>query len=301
MARKPRATKRRRSRVPRRITHRRLIRTTRRRPPALAEGGIGVSAAGRRKLKVFVTCEKCRFFVGTSLHARTRSETLSAQVQILPASGQALEATLRQANAAAGVLSDVAWERRTFWHYDLHRIAYHDVRDSSGLAAQVVVRLIAKVCDADKEDREAKREFKPLGGVVCDALILRWFPDANIVSIWTVAGRQVITFVCGAHQAKMLSRQRGESDLVLRDGKWFLYASVAVAEGESNGATDVLRVDLGIVNIAYHSDCKRYTGAGVNSLRHRHRRLRRKSQKKGTNAAKRLLKMPAQGVEIRPG
>src|SRR5260370_37927022 len=214
MARKPRATKRRRSRVPRRITHRRLIRTTRRRPPALAEGGIGVSAAGRRKLKVFVTCEWCRLFVGTSLHARPMTQPVIAQVQILPSSEEALESTLRQANAAAGVLSHVAWERRTFWHYDLHRIAYHDVRDSSGLAAQVVVRLIAKVCDADKEDREAKREFKPLGGIAYDALILRWFPDANIVSISTVAGRQARPFSCGAYHAQMLKTPRAARDRV---------------------------------------------------------------------------------------
>jgi len=95
-----------------------------------------------------------------------------------------------------------------------------------------------------------KREFDPLGAIAYDARILRWFPDASTVSIWTVAGRQVVPFVCGAHQAKMLGWQRGESDLVLRDGKWFLYATCAVPEAEPTEATEVLGVDLGIVNIA---------------------------------------------------
>ena len=78
-------------------------------------------------------------------------QTLVAQVQLLPSPEQAvaLEATLRQANAAAGVLSGLAWERRAFRRYDLHKIAYHDVRESSGLSAQVVVRLA--VAAAERE------------------------------------------------------------------------------------------------------------------------------------------------------
>ena len=214
-------------------------------------------------------------------------------MQLRPSAGQAsaLEATLRRANAAANDLSGVAWERRTFRRRPLQKVAYHQLREATGLSAQVVIRLIAKVADAYRKDRTVRREFDPLGAIAYDARILRWFPDASTVSIWTVAGRQRIPFVCGGHQAKMLGWQRGESDLVLRDGKWFLYASVAAPEQEPNGATDVLGVDLGIVNIAYDSDGKRYSGAKMSSLRHRHRRLRRKLQKKGTKSAKRLLRM----------
>jgi IS605 OrfB family transposase len=219
-------------------------------------------------------------------------QTLIAQVQLLPTAQQALdlEATLRQANATAGVLSDVAWQRRAFRRYNLHKIAYHDIRASSGLSAQVVVRLIAKVADAYRKDRKVRREFDPLGAIAYDARILRWFPHADSVSIWTVAGRQVVPFTCGAYQRRMLGWQRGESDLVLRDGKWYLYPSVAVPEGEPNGASDVLGVDLGIVNIAYDSDGRRWAGSPLSAMRHRNRRLRRKLQRKGTKSAKRLLK-----------
>ena len=90
---------------------------------------------------------------------------------------------------------------------------------------------------------------------------------------------------------KPLRWQRGESDLIFRDGRWFLHASVAVPEGDLNGATDVLGVDLGIVNIAYDSDGRRWAGSRLNSMRHRNRRLRRKLKSKGTKSAKRLLKM----------
>jgi putative transposase len=220
-------------------------------------------------------------------------QTLAAQIQLRPDAEQAaaLETTLRQANATADVLSSMAWEHQAFRRYDLHRLAYHQVRESSGLTAQVVVRLIAKVCDAYRLDRKVEREFRPLGAVAYDARVLRYLPDASTVSIWTVAGRLRIPFVCGAHQRKLLGFQRGESDLVHRDGKWFLYATVAVPEAAPNGATEVLGVDLGIVNIASDSDGRHYSGARLNGLRHRHRQLRGKLQKKGTKSAKRLLKM----------
>src|ERR1700730_14562335 len=220
-------------------------------------------------------------------------QTLVAQIQLRPDAGHAMamEATLRQANATAGVLSTLAWEHRAFRRYDLHRLAYHQVRECSGLTAQVVIRLIAKVCDAYKVDRKVRREFRPLGAIAYDARILRYLPDAGAVSIWTVAGRRTIPFVCGDHQRKLLAFQRGESDLVHRDGQWFLYATVVVPEATPNEATDVLGVDLGIVNIASDSDGRHYSGARLNGLRHRHRRLRGKLQRKGTKAARRLLKM----------
>jgi putative transposase len=49
-------------------------------------------------------------------------------------------------------------------------------------------------------------------------------------------------------------------------------------------------VDFGIVNIATDSDGQSYSGSQIRSVRHRHRRLRRKLQKKQTRAAKRRLK-----------
>ena len=57
-------------------------------------------------------------------------------------------------------------------------------------------------------------------------------------------------------------------------------------------------MDLGVVNIASDSEGKWYSGSTVKSVRHRHRRLRRKLQKKQTRAAKRRLKRLA-GKEAR--
>ena len=85
--------------------------------------------------------------------------------------------------------------------------------------------------------------------------------------------------------------RQGESDLLVRDGKWFLAATCEVPEAVLNESpAGFLGVDLGIVNIATTSDGDRYAGSHLNRVRHRNRRLRGKLQKLGTKSAKRLLR-----------
>src|SRR5690606_15808845 len=78
--------------------------------------------------------------------------------------------------------------------------------------------------------------------------------------------------------------------LLVRDGQWFLYATVTVEEPPQREPTEFLGVDLGVVNIATDSDGTIYSGAQVNGLRRRHRRLRKRLQANGSKSAKRLLK-----------
>ena len=69
-----------------------------------------------------------------------------------------------------------------------------------------------------------------------------------------------------------------------------MYATVNVVEAPEAEVTDVLGIDLGIVNIATDSDGRVYSGAQVTGLRHRHRRLRARLQQKRTRSARRLLR-----------
>jgi IS605 OrfB family transposase len=110
------------------------------------------------------------------------------------------------------------------------------------------------------------------------------------VTIWTVAGRERIPFVCGARERKLLESRQGESDLVSRRGKWFLFATVNVIEPLTNEPDGFLGVDLGIARIATDSEGQSFSGAHIRNLRKRHRRLRKKLQSKGTVSARRLLK-----------
>jgi IS605 OrfB family transposase len=111
------------------------------------------------------------------------------------------------------------------------------------------------------------------------------------VSIWAASGRlRGVRFACSADALETLAACRqGESDLVHRDGAWFLMATCDVPEAgqyEPDGF-------LGIANIATASDGEIMAGRTVNRYRRRQQALRRKLQAKGTMSAKRLLKRRA--------
>lgn len=217
---------------------------------------------------------------------------LIAQVKLLPTPEQAdvLQHTLEQANAACRFVSDTAWETKTFRQYDLHHKCYQAVREQFGLSAQVAVRAIAKVADAYKLDRKAKRTFKTTGSIAYDDRILSWRLQDQTVSILTVNGRLRIPFVCGERQLEMLQTRQGESDLGLYKGLFFLSATCEVDEPKPINVDGALGVDLGVVNIAVDSDGQIHSARHTHNVRHRHRRLRARLQAKGTRSAKRKLK-----------
>jgi IS605 OrfB family transposase len=217
---------------------------------------------------------------------------LTAKVKLLPTPEQAaaLRRTLETANAACDYISRQAWRARVFRQFSLHKLVYYDVRERFGLSAQVTVRCIAKVADAYKLDRRTRRSFRRDGAIAYDSRILRWKRDEQAVSIWTMDGRQTIPFACGERQGELLRGQKGESDLALVDGVFYLLATCQVEAPEAAEWEEALGVDLGLVNIATDGDGEVFSGALVNNLRRRHAKLRARLQSKGTKSAKRLLK-----------
>ena len=217
---------------------------------------------------------------------------LIAQVKLNPSPSQrtALLDTLEKVNDAANYVSDKAWEMSTFRQYDLHHLLYYDLRSQFKLTAQVVVRVLAKVADAYKLDRTTKRMFRQHGSIAYDKRILSWRLRDQTVSIWTTGGRLRIPFVAGKRQLELLKMLSGETDLVFRDGIFYLFQTCEAEEPPVDDPSEFLGVDLGIVNIAADSDGQVHSGNQVNGLRKRHAKLRSKLQSKCTKAAKRLLR-----------
>lgn len=216
---------------------------------------------------------------------------LTATLKLLPTPEQAdaLKRTLAIGNAACNHISAVAWETRKFGRQALHELVYYDVKVRFGLGAQLAVRCIGKVKDAYKLDKDTQRTFKPTGAIPYDSRMLTYWHEQREVTIWTVDGRLTIPFACGEYHRALLQGQWGESDLVYRKGKFYLYATCEVEEAPQADVTGYLGVDLGIKNIASDSDGKRYSGGKVNGLRKRHFKIRQRLQGKGTKSAKRLL------------
>ncbi|MEU7853843.1 transposase [Nonomuraea sp. NPDC049141] len=239
---------------------------------------------------------------------------LVVQVKLLPTPEQeaALEATLRACNDAAMWVSTLAHEQRVFGNYDLRKHVYGQIKDEYGLAAQAAQHVIKKVTDAyttlksniragnlgaqgsrRRERAEGKPiAFRPQAAQPFDDRCLSWQMGAQTVSIWTVTGRmKSIAFTASADQLKTLAAWRkGESDLVHRDGMWFLMATCDLPDRPVRTPDGFVGVDLGIADIATTSDGVHHSGKGLNAVRHRHRELRRRLQAKKTKSAKRLLK-----------
>lgn len=236
------------------------------------------------------------------------------QVKLLPASAHdadALAATLRACNRAANVASQVALRTGKDRRNVLQEAVYYRLKADFDLGAQPAVRVVKKVCDAyatlranlkagnygrEGSKRRVKTESKPImfredAAQPYDDRILTWNLDRWTVSIWTLAGRlKGVPFVCSPGAMKLLGSRKGESDLVMRDGMFFLIATIEVSDPEVYELDGFLGVDLGIVNIATTSDGQIMSGRQVNRYRQRQRDLRTKLQKKRTKSAKRRLK-----------
>jgi len=215
---------------------------------------------------------------------------LVANIKLLPtpAEAGALRRTLERANAACNWLSGRAFETGTLRQFSIHQLCYFEARDRFELTAQMAVRCIAKVADAYKAGRDGRRTFNKHAAQPYDARIVSFKAD-DIVSIWTLDGRLKIKTAMGKRQRELLAFRKGEVDLMLVRGNFYLACVCDLADPELIKTTKVLGVDFGIVNIATDSDGETYTGEAVEKVRSNLSRRRAGLQRRGTKAAKRRL------------
>ncbi|MFI9162891.1 RNA-guided endonuclease InsQ/TnpB family protein [Kitasatospora aureofaciens] len=236
-----------------------------------------------------------------------------AQVKLMPEADQtaALRSTLRTVNDLACWVSEVAFAHGVPREYELRKHTYAHLKEQ-GIGAQAAQHVIKKVRDAyatlhaniragnlgkPKSKRRIKAESKPItfrpeAAQPYDDRCLSWNHDQQTVSIWTTAGRiKNVRFVCSADALKVLQQYRkGESDLIERDGVFYLIATCEVPEAEPYEPDGFIGVDLGIANIATTSTGYQAAGRSLTRYRKRQLALRAKLQKKRTKSAKRRLK-----------
>jgi transposase len=235
---------------------------------------------------------------------------LVTQVKLMPEAEQAaaLSVTLHTVNEAANWVSAVAFERGVPREYELRKHTYGKLR-ARRLGAQAAQHIIKKTRDAyttlranikaqnlgkPGSKRRVKAETKPItfrpeAAQPYDDRCLSWQYDAQTVSIWTTAGRiRHVRCACSPDAFKTLREHRqGESDLIERDGVFYLIATCDVPEAEQYEPDHFIGVDLGIATIATTSTGHKAAGRGLNRHRKKQAGLRRKLQAKGTKSAKR--------------
>lgn len=214
---------------------------------------------------------------------------LTLKIKLLPTDEQAnlLLDTMKEANIVCNAISDVAWQEKIFNNFKLHHKVYHSYKATFNLSSQMLIRQIAKVADAYKLDKKAKRQFKPLGSIAYDSRIMTYKPN-NIVSLWCIGGRQKINFVC--HNPNYIPYIKGEADLVYKKGKFYLFQTVDVPEEDVEDVEEFIGVDMGLLEIASLSNGKNFSSKKLNDYREKRQKLRSSLQSKGTKGSKKVLK-----------
>lgn len=215
---------------------------------------------------------------------------LTLQLQLLPTADQKADLliTMERFNEAATFAAKVGFEAKVFGHVSLHKLAYYEIRERFGLTSNLAIRAIGKAAECFQRDKTKCPVFKPRSAVCYNQRVMS-FKGLTTVSIYGMSGRLLIPFVCGAYQKERQVRIKGESDLVYRQGKFYLLCTIDLPESAPVTPVDVIGVDLGIVNIATDSTGESFSGANVETKRRHYAKRRAGLNRVGTKSARRRL------------
>jgi len=197
--------------------------------------------------------------------------------------------TMKRFNEACNHIAETVFALHSANKVEIHKTVYYPVREQFGLSSQLTIRAISKVCEAYKRDKSIKPEFRLDGAIVYDQRILSWKGLEN-VSLITLQGRQTIPVKLGEYQKARLDRIRGQADLILVNGIFYLCVVVEVDEETPYDPKGTLGVDLGIKYLAVDSDGEVHSSEQISQTRERLDSLKARLQSKGTKSAKRHLK-----------
>lgn len=202
---------------------------------------------------------------------------------------QALLDTMHAFNQAANCVANVAFSKKTANKFELQKLVYGELRSTYKLPSQLAIRCISKASESYKQNKSIRPTFRPEGAIVYDERVMS-FKGLTHVSLLTLAGRVLVPFLIGSYQSARMGTIKGQADLLYRNGVFYLAVTLDVPAPEPIDASDILGVDLGIVNLATDSTGESFSGTLVEQNRIRHHALRQRLQKRGTKSAKRHLK-----------
>jgi putative transposase len=200
-----------------------------------------------------------------------------------------LSETMERFNEACNHIAETVFTIHSANKIEVQKTVYYLIREKFGLSAQLTILAIRKVCEAYKRDKSIKPEFRLDGALVYDQRVLSW-KGLDKVSMVTLQGRQIIPTKFGDYQKARMDRIRGQTDLILVKGVFYLCVVVEVSEESPYDSVGVLGVDLGIKNLAVDSDGEVHSGEQITDTREQLDSLKARLQRKGTKSAKRHLK-----------
>jgi len=181
----------------------------------------------------------------------------------------------------------------------IHDRVYHDLRDETGLPANLCVRAYSKALEAMKStvadwkqgnSRQLPRFDEP--SAVYDKRTLTIKNRSATLS--TINGRVAVDYVLGEYQRSYLDDEEYEKrmgTLHYREDEDAFYLHIVIEKDvEERDGDKVLGVDLNLKNVAVTSTGSFYDGGELLWGQNHYFRVRRSLQHKGTRSAKQALR-----------
>ena len=189
---------------------------------------------------------------------------------------------MRAFHTAADWLAGEAFRLQTAHQVELQPRSDRQLREDFGLSAQLVIRCIAQVCEADGRDTSHRPRFQQSASVPYDP---RWmaFQGPDRVSWLTREGRLLVPVIRGKSQSERFTGKPGPCDLLRRqDGQGLLLVTVDLPDGAPRASTDFIGVDFGVVTLAVDRDGEMPLGDEVERTRQQSEQGKRSLPRKAT-------------------
>ena len=180
-------------------------------------------------------------------------QVIVLKLDTTPQQHQALLQTVEAFNRGCDYVAEVAFQKRMANKIALQPFVYGTLRADYGLSSQMAVRCISKAVEAYKRDKNIQPTFAPHGAMIYDERIMS-FQGVSHVSLLTLTGRELIPLRFGDYQATRIDRRKGQADLILRGGIFYLYVTIDLPTPPPIKPVGVLGIDLGITEIATDSE-----------------------------------------------
>ena len=216
--------------------------------------------------------------------------TLKVKLKTNEIQHRALLRTMNTFNDVCNDISRQAFEAKEYQKIQLHHIVYKNQREAlPDFSSQLVIRSIGVVSDSYKikRTRHSQNYFKKTSAVVYDERVIT-FKGEDSVNIWTNDGRMVIPIQ--VHDKEKFKFRKGQVDLVLQNGNFYLICNLVVPTPEKYDANGVIGIDLGVKKIAVSSEGDVFSGEHVEKKRKQYHAHRQRLQKRGTRSARRRIK-----------
>ena len=215
-------------------------------------------------------------------------QVIVLKLETTPQQHQALLKTVEAFNSGCDYVAGVAFAKRLPNKIALQPLVYGTLRAEFGLSSQMAVRCISKAVEAYKRDKNTQPTFAPHGAMVYDERLMS-FQGVSHVSLLTLTGRILVALRFGDYQADRLGRRKGQADLILREGTFYLSVTIDLPTPPPIEPVGVLGIDLGITEIVTDSEGNQYSGSVVKAVRQRVKEHRRQLQKKNSRSAYKRL------------